>query len=291
MSLSVPVVDCSGLPPQLPKATYSPSIEWVLENADVPLAYAPGPPDPKTEVVALATSVFAGVAARPFDSHRLLVAQIAVDHGVNFWILPSQERMPFPHAPLYAVASMIRTEKSVGRKADWFLWLEDDVSVPFTLLRDLRAVAHPETSPFVAAIGHDRYPKFWPTVWEGDWGDLKQWHVVPDDGVRKVDACGLVAALFHRSLFDRVPQPWFGVGNSVVVAHEEKGVDVKHGIQPDFTWAKQMRKAGIPIYVHTGIMVTHFGIPLPVNTITAAVFREQAFLERMRMEKMTRGRV
>ena len=269
---------------------YSPSIEEVMGMYDPGPATSIAVPDPSQEIVALATAVFDGVQPRVFSSHKLLTAQLASELGGNLWMPPEQERMPFPDALLYAIASVLRREKATGRKADWILWVEDDVVVPKTLFSQLRKSADPVTRPFVACVGHDRYPPFKPAVWDMVDGKLKHWSSVPESGVIEVGAVGLTAALFHRSLFDRIPQPWFGI-TARVVRCKENPPDVSSGIKPDMLWSMRLREMKIPILVDCSIPVTHMGMPLPVNTRTAAVFREMHFMDREYLERMSRGQL
>ncbi len=277
---------------------YSPSIEQVLQMGDVDLCNGIQESDPSKEIVALATPVFQSIQPRVFDCHKMLVAQMANDLGENLWLIPSQERMPYPDACLFAVASMISSEAQIGRSADWFLWLEDDTIVPPDLFTRLREVADPEERPFIACVGYDRYPKFLPAVWDRTPdGRLKRWVKPPqEDGIVKVAATGLVAALFHRSLFQRVPQPWFGITARILKetmdgmsSEEDKPVTMGMGFKPDMLWSRQLNEAGIPIYVHCGIQTTHMGMPLPINGRTSPILREMSFMDRDNLEAMTRG--
>ena len=276
---------------------YSPSIEEVLELGNPQLCNGVQPSNPSKEVVALATSVFQSIEPRVFDCHKMLAAQLGYDLGPNLWLIPSQERMPFPDACLFAVASMIATESLHGRKADWFLWLEDDVVVPTDTYQRLRAAADPAERPFIAAVGYDRYPKFLPAVWERtSEGRLKRWTTPPGDGVVRVAATGLVAALFHRSLFERVPQPWFGITSRLLKEVSEKmeskddmPISMGSGFKPDMLWSRQLNEVGIPIYIHCGVVATHMGLSLPINKRTAPILREMSFMDRENLEAMTRG--
>ena len=117
----------------------APTVGEIAEKYNTPNAIGPSAPIKSKEIVAVSTACFAGVSPWAFDSHRLLTAQIVQDYGRNAWIIPTHERMPYPDAQLYGLCTMFGAEQSVGRKADWFLYVEDDVSVPKDLLRTLRA--------------------------------------------------------------------------------------------------------------------------------------------------------
>ena len=80
----------------MPREIYSPSIEEVLELGNPPLCNSVAEMDPCKEVVALATPVFQSISPRVFDCHKMLAAQMGQDLGPNLWLIPSQERMPYP---------------------------------------------------------------------------------------------------------------------------------------------------------------------------------------------------
>lgn len=236
----------------------------------IPLCQA-GPPDADKEIVALACGTYSGPEPGPYNTQRDLVRQLSHHYGENFWNIPSQPRLPYPYSALVLIASMIKTEAKCGRKADWFLWLDDDVVIPSNLMHILREHADPIDRPFVAALGYDRAPPFPPAVWDfvtvAGVTTIKQWDFerVPESGLHQVAVTGLCAALFHRSLFDRVKQPWFAY-----LPREVDG-DGNHfgGANPDAWWCEQCRDAGIPVYVSCDVEITHLGPKMPLNRITA----------------------
>jgi len=249
----------------------------------------PAPPIPNEDVVAVITASFGGIDSWSFDSHRLLTAQVVQDHGQNAWTIPTHERMPYPDSLLYSMCTIFNAEKLVKRKIDWILYVEDDISVPKDLLRTLMASADPETRPFMATVGYMRGSPFLPAVWGGTPDNLTQWRDVPDHGVYKVAAVGMCACLMHRSLFDRVPQPWWLKGNNMVKI-VDGNADMEKGFNPDNWWCGQLARAGIPIYVDCTPVITHFGMPMPINRKTAPVLRELTFFrDKYTLEQETRG--
>lgn len=254
-----------------------PFIESIRKYYQPPPCNAPDVPipNPDKEIIALATAVFQGVDPRVYDTHRVLVAQLAVDYGPNLWIIPIHERMTFPDAPLFSVAAMMNMEDVVGKRADWFFWVEDDICVPKDIVRKLRAAADPEERPFVAAIGYDRNPPFPIAVWDfREGGNLEQWTSIPDQEVVQAGATGLTAALIHRSVFDRVKEPYFASGSAMLtMGHKDN--QIQRGIKPDAWWSCRLKDAGIPTFIHTGINVTHLGARIPVNRETVTFLRSE----------------
>ena len=252
-----------------------PGINDVIEQYNPPPADFCKGGDPGKEIVAVGTAVYQGVVPAAYDSHRTMCANAAWDMGPgNLWILPTMARLTYPFAPLYAVASLFKTEAVAGTKADWFVWIDDDVIVPKDLIRKLRMAADPEDRPFVAAVGYDRYPPFQPAVWEpkktGDVTHRQHWEDSKPSGVYQVDTTGLCAAIFHRSFFDRVPQPWFS--SLPPITDLDGGIESK--VNPDAWMCNQCKEAGVPIYVTCDVDITHIGLPMPINRRTAPIFRE-----------------
>ena len=261
----------------------TPSVE------DVGLMYDPPPAsfckggDDNKDVVAIGTAVYSGVVPAAYDSHRNMCLYSAWDLGPgNLWVLPTMARLTYPFAPLYSVASLLKTEKVTGKRADWFVWIDDDVVVPKDLIRKLRMAADPEKRPYVAAVGFDRYPPFRAAVWQrfhrGELIDRKQWVVgependdqmtMPTSGVHEVDCTGLCAAIFHRSFFDKVPQPWF---SSLPPTITDDDVDSK--INPDAWLAQKCNEAGVPIHVTCDVEIGHVGLSTILNPRTVAALQ------------------
>jgi len=237
------------------------------------------------EIVALASATFAGVQPKAYDSHRLLIQRMTLILRSNLWLLPTRERMPFPDAPLFAIATMQQCEKLMSRKVDWFLWIDDDVTVPQDTYEKLREAAHPTLRPFVATVGYDRCFPYSPAVWDHDNGQATRWTISPDKGVHRVAATGLACALIHRSVFERAAQPWFKAPGRTL---DENSVP-EDAWKPDSWFCKQCNEAEIPIHVRADIQVTHFGYQMPVNRQTVGVLRQMRYLTPSVDEMVSRG--
>jgi len=169
---------------------------------------------------------------------------------------------------------MFKTEKKAGRRADWFFWHDDDVVCRPDIIRQLRQSAHPVERPFVAAVGYDRNPPYQAAVWTETTNDKglvwnEHW-VDARPGLHKVAVTGLCAAIFHRSFFDRLPQPWFASMPPSV----DKDGDFHHSINTDAWLCQQCKDNDIPIYVNGDIEVTHMGNGMPINKRTVKGLRE-----------------
>ncbi len=278
-----------GQEPRKEDQCYAPTIAEIQKRFDLPSLAQEKPQE--GEILAIARAVFDSVKNRPSDSVNIMLAHLGNKLKDNLWITYTQERMTYPDAPLYALASIFHTERETGRKADWILWLDDDVSVPPDVFFRLRQAADPKDRPFVATVGFDRLHPFWPAVWETINNKLVRWEFPPDKGVYQVRGTGLVCALMHRSLFDRIPQPWFAI-SPAVLTDPQGNRDVKRGIKPDSWLTHVLSDAGIPVFVECSITTTHFGQAIPINRYTAPILRGlEMFGNRNKAERQQRGQV
>jgi len=174
----------------------------------------------------------------------------------NLWILPTFERMPYPFAVYWPLACAFKTEKVQNRRFDWYLWMDDDVIATPDDFEALRAAANPYLRPFVSATPYDRFEPHCPAVTEFIEGKPKKWVKAPETGTFAVSHVGLCMALFHRSLFEKVPEPWFGVSAPTLNTT---------GMNPDYWWSVQLNRAGIQPHVCCDAKVIHLGRKLRIN--------------------------
>ena len=253
-----------------------PTLKDCIDEYDVEAVHNASAGYDSAEIVAFGTSIYQGARPAAYDSHRKISAALGAEFGPNLWILPTNARMAYPYSALYAIASAFKTEQQVGRKFDWLFWVDDDVIVPTSAYRTLRDAADAVERPFVAAVGYDRRPPFHAAVWEWETTDAglklyRPWIDAKESGVHKVACTGLCAAVFHRSLFERVPEPWFAVVPAQV-NHESGGIS--KGINPDTWWSRQCEKADVPVYVSCDLDVVHIGPNVPVCRETAKKLRQ-----------------
>ncbi len=174
----------------------------------------------------------------------------------NMWLLPTYERMPYPYAVYWPLACAFETERTHKTRFDWFLWMDDDVLATPGDFDALMDAADPHLRPFVSSLPYDRFEPHHPAVTEYVDGKPKIWNKAPDAGTWGVSHVGLCMALFHRSLFDKVEEPWFGVCPPTLNGS---------GMAPDYWWSVQMNKAGISPYVCCDSKPVHLGRKLHVD--------------------------
>ena len=261
--------------------TQKPPLSFIQPDIDdVEALYAPPPASlggkvKDGPVVVLATASYRGIDPDCWTAWNRLVARTCWDFGEgNVWLTPTRERLPYPYAPLFALCSAFKTEEVVGRKFDWMLWVDDDVLVPSTVIQRLIASADPKDRPFVSTVGYDRSPPFKPAVWDriesGECVSKLQWTIGKEGtGLHLVEVTGLCCAIFHRSFFDRVAQPWF--------AATPGEMDDKFGIvyrgNTDAWLCQRCRDSDVPVYVDTDIEIVHMGQRVPICGRTVAGLR------------------
>uniref|UniRef100_A0A6M3IRL1 Glycosyltransferase n=1 Tax=viral metagenome TaxID=1070528 RepID=A0A6M3IRL1_9ZZZZ len=221
------------------------------------------------EVLAWATAIYEAVKTPAWFALQKLGFRLARQfHEDSLWLLRQpHDRLTYPYCVYWYVNAMFDRERSDGRRADWFLWIEDDIVPQDDLYEKLRAAADPEDRPYVSALAYTRTPPYGPGIASvsklGNVNTRTQWEDVPQSGTHPTDSVGMCAALFHRSLFDRIPEPWFGV-----MPPNKRG-----GIGPDAFWCSRLIENGIQPYVCCDAEVEHIGPPVLINRNSARRWR------------------
>ncbi len=152
--------------------------------------------------------------------------------------------------------------------ADWLLFIDSDMGFDEDALERLLAAADPEQRPVVGALcfgmrqvesdmrGGWRTQPF-PTIYDwrpnetGKHGFVLRYDYTPDT-VTQVAATGAAFLLIHRSVFtklrEQVGDTWF----------DRARMDVGEGLMgEDISFCARLGRAGIPVFVHTGVKTTH----------------------------------
>lgn len=225
-------------------------------------------PQYKGPVVALGRAVYETVPQEAVDNLLKLTGYFhrSLPPG-NFWQLKTFERMPYPYAVYWPLANAFSRERMAKRKFDWFLWMDDDVLVSPQDIMTLMEAADPVKRPFVSALPYDRFPPHCPAVTEEIDGEIMKWVKAPASGTHPCFHVGLCLAVFHRSLFDKVPEPWFGAMPPI------KGFP---GVPPDWWWSYQMHKIGLNPHVCCDTNIIHLGRKLHVDRQYSQQWQERS---------------
>ena len=240
----------------------SPLMTHWITMEDVSRAYPPQPladfkPKYAGTVLALAQAVFEAVPREAAMSRQRFLLALARDIAPgNLWLLETYERMPYPYCLYWPLASAFATEKAQKRRFDWLLWCDDDALFTAEDVVTLAKAAKERDAQFIAALPYDRMPPHQPSVLEDVDGQPMKWAKAPASGTYPVKLTGLVLALFRRSVFEVVPEPWFGVCAPTIGFA---------GIAPDYWWCLQMAKAGIKPLVCCDTNVIHSGMKTKIG--------------------------
>jgi len=178
---------------------------------------------------------------------------VAIDWAMRFAALAYP--MGLPHYLCAAkgygtdVARNILVKYTLDHKAEYLLFLDDDVIPPINGVRALQMElsAHPEWSG-IGGIYPARYGGCDPLV-------FKKLHCGPSydwkkDEVFEVEGIATGCLLLRASIFKTLPEPWFKV-----VDKEEQGNPVI--MSDDIYFCVQAKKAGLKLAAHGGVLCSH----------------------------------
>jgi hypothetical protein len=196
----------------------------------------------------------------------------------------SQQILDF--APQYSSV----TDFLAKPEAEWLLILDSDAVFRPWLLEQLLEAADANDRPVVGALAHQYRGKTdpetlepvfgpdglqirecLPTMYRTEWDDDGVWQGYREItsyslGLCEVDATGCHTLLVHRKVFDAIrsehPYRWF--------REDEISPGVIAG--EDIWFCMEVRKAGFPIYVHTGIESGHVK-PVVLTSVMSQVER------------------
>ncbi len=207
-------------------------------------------PDAEKPVIAFGRAVYETQPQKATDNLLRVVQRMTMEMGQNFWILPTYERLPYPYAIYWPLACAFKWEEQKGKQFDWFVWVDDDVLFQASDITILINAAREHGAPFVSATPYDRFAPHCPSVMEMYENKPYKWIKVPESGTHPCLTVGLCLAVFHRSVFDIVPEPWFGV------CSPSRGFS---GLHPDWWWSYQMHKVKLIPHVCCDTDVVHLG--------------------------------
>lgn len=166
--------------------------------------------------------------------------------------------------------------------AEWLLMLDSDMAFDADLLDRLMTVASFPEVPIVGglAIAGRHYGQQWPTIYEmyeeGETWGVKPIDVtrVPEDALVKCGGTGAACLLVHRQAYMGMavrfhqladgrlnPYPWFVEGLT-----DPNGAPLGE----DIAFCRKATICGIPIHVHTGVLLGHMkSAPMTLQTARA----------------------
>ena len=143
---------------------------------------------------------------------------------------------------------------------DWALWIDSDIELTQQILKTLWDAADKVARPimcgvyFISKQSEGSLMQPMPCIFNetGNDYEIKYVHPLPKNQILKVDNAGMGLILMHKSVLtalnDKFPGDfWFGENN-------ERG---EKFIGEDIAFFRKVRKAGIEIHAHTGVIAKH----------------------------------
>jgi GT2 family glycosyltransferase len=146
------------------------------------------------------------------------------------------------------------TRQFLASDHQWLFMVDADMTFDMDALEQLLDAADPSDAPVVGGLcfGYSSEEGPFPTMYE--WDPVAEGTRViydqTDSGVYPVDATGAAFLLVHRAVFENnrrdEPLPWF---RQSIIRDRLVGEDV--------SFCLDLRQAGVPIFVHTGVKTGH----------------------------------
>ena len=145
-------------------------------------------------------------------------------------------------------------------KSDWLLWVDSDIVLTPTVFKAIWETADKLSKPvvtgvyFVSKENEQSLMQPFPAIFNqgSNEHELVIIHPLPEDQVIKVDSAGFGLTLMHKSIID----PIRAVEPDYSLFGEKEGLGNKY-ISEDIVFFRKLKKAGIPLYAHTGATVQH----------------------------------
>lgn len=146
-------------------------------------------------------------------------------------------------------------------KTDWLLWVDSDIVLTAEALKKLWDTADKLTRPIVTGIYFvskgmegslmSPMPAIFLDVPDSEF-KMEFIHPLPYDQVIQVDSAGMGLVLMHKSI---VPVLRKNFPNTSFFAETDMGGE--NFIGEDISFFRKVKKSGIKVYAHTGVLVQH----------------------------------
>ncbi len=144
--------------------------------------------------------------------------------------------------------------------SEWLLWVDSDIVITPNILNMLWEVADKKTKPVVSGVyfvsnqNEQSLMEPVPAIYKetGDPYRTQIIHPLPENQVIPVDVAGFGLMLMHRSIIEPVTA---AAGDISVFGENQQAAD--KFISEDVSFCRNLKKAGIQLYAHTGATVQH----------------------------------
>jgi hypothetical protein len=232
--------------------------------------------------VALLCPIAESIPPNVFQYTMAMVSKAAQD-GIEISQVGVTERTLIQSARNILATGLMKTD------CEWAFWMDADMIFPANTITRLLEVAKQKNTEFVTGIYYQRIGKHNPVLWKKDpetTDGLKVYSkdldlsncqnknsayvhhfVAPGPNAKepfKADVCGFGCVLTHRSMFDKIPYPYFKM--------------ISGECSEDFYFCVEAKKAGYQLWADPTLRLGHVGPP-------KVVFREDYYTELQKMGK------
>jgi hypothetical protein len=138
---------------------------------------------------------------------------------------------------------------------DWLLWVDSDVVLTRETVELLWQTADKDKMPVVCGIyfvsPNPNFPLMTPVpcVFTDNGEYNTPIHPLPANKVIKIDVAGLGLCLMHKSVIQKLKEPYDGIYFDVSMGKENKGEDV--------SFFRKLKEQNVPVHAHTGALAQH----------------------------------
>lgn len=145
-------------------------------------------------------------------------------------------------------------------KTDWLLWIDSDIVLTPQTFKTVWDAADKIAKPvvsgtyFVSKENESTLMEPFPTLFKEGRNEfeLEIIHPLPDNQIIRVDSAGFGFVLMHKSIIE----PLRKICPDYSLFAEQEGIGDKY-ISEDIVFFRNLKKANIPLYAHTGAVVQH----------------------------------
>ena len=144
--------------------------------------------------------------------------------------------------------------------SEWLLWIDSDIVITPQIIKMIWDVADKKDKPvvtgtyFVSSQNEQSLMQPVPALYleTGDQYRTQLIHPLPENQVIPVDVAGFGLMLMHRSIIEPVKK---AAGDVSVFGENQQAAD--KFVSEDVSFCRNLKKAGIQLYAHTGATVQH----------------------------------
>lgn len=140
--------------------------------------------------------------------------------------------------------------------AEWLLWVDSDIMIPYEAFELLWNSKDVETRPVVCGVYfitmemNQTLPQPYPCIFvKADDGKNKPVHPLPENELIPIDVAGLGFTLMHKSVAHKLRETYGNTTFSITIGDNH--------ISEDVSFFYKLKDLGIPVYAHTGALVPH----------------------------------